>query len=205
MKRRFFMIGCLLGLAWSGLAASRAAAAQDASDIIRTAVNEVLAVVYDQPAGDQPLSVRVRPVLEKYFDFQYTTQSAIGPGWRKMTPAQLQKAVELFSDLVIRTYADRFDPVERPVITVDKALQPAETRREVPTTITYQGQKYSVSYRLKSGPQGWRVYDVVIENVSMVANYRSQFDELMNKGGPEALLRALEEKRREVAAAAAKP
>lgn len=172
--------------------AATALAADPAVQVIEAAVTEVMVVVYDQPASGQLMSTRVRPVLEKYFDFEYATRSAVGPGWKQFSPEQQTKTVQLFTDLVIRTYADRFEPASRPTITWGKPATPADKRREVPSTITYEGESYSVAYKLRETTGGWRVYDVVAENISMIANYRAQFDELFRKGGADAVLRALE-------------
>ncbi len=183
-----------------GLAGLPARAAEDPRVMLEKSIDEVMTMAYDQPPTAQPLSARVRPILEKSFDFEYATRSAIGPGWRDFTPEQRQKTVRLFSDLVIRTYADRFEPGPRPEISYGQTIAPSEKRREIPTTVTYEGKNYSISYKFRETPDGWRAYDVIIENVSMIANYRAQFDELFKKGGAEAVVHSLEENLAKVAA-----
>jgi phospholipid transport system substrate-binding protein len=161
--------------------------------VLERGVSEVLAEVYDNPGAAQPPSKRLRPILERYFDFEGITRRALGPGGRKFTPEQFQRATELFSELVLRTYADRFEPKERPVITHGAKVQLSPTRVELPTMITYAGQNYAVAYRMENKGEAWRIYDVIIEGVSMISNYRAQFDELLQKGGPPQVLRSLEE------------
>ena len=179
-----------------GLAAfSAVASAQtDPREVLRGAVNEVLSMAYDGKTAEQPLAVRVRPVLEKYFNFESITRRAVGPGWRQFTPAQQQRTIALFTDLVIRTYADRFEVGDQPGITYAAPVELAATRRELPTTIDYAGKKYAVSYRMELVAGKWRIYDVIIEGVSMIANYRDQFDSLFQQGGADAIIRALDEK-----------
>ncbi len=63
----------------------------------------------------------------------------------------------------------------------------------MPTSVEYEGNTYSVAYRMQQGESGWRIYDVIIEGVSMVGNYRSQFDAIIKRGGADALLQALAE------------
>lgn len=174
-------------------AATTAQGAGDPKQFLEDGVAEVLKIVYDQPADGQPLSARVRPILERDFDFEYTTRSAVGPAWKQFSADQQAKVVKLFGDLIMRTYVDRFEPKERPTITFGKVSRPADKRAEVASTITYEGSTYQVAYKLRELSTGWRVYDVVAENVSMIANYRAQFEELIRKGGPDALLRALEQ------------
>lgn len=174
-------------------AASMLPAAEDPRVLLERSVNEVLSIVYEQPANGQPMSARVRPTLERAFDFEATTRSAVGPGWRQFTAEEKTRTIQLFSDLVLRTYADRFEPGPRPTIAYGKSVFPADKRCEIPTTITYEGTNYAVSYKFRESADGWRIYDVIIENVSMVANYRAQFDDLFKKGGAAAVLKSLED------------
>lgn len=178
--------------------ASLRAAADPALDVVQAAVNEVLEIAYDQSATGEPLAARLRPVLEKYIDTEYATRSAVGPGWKSFTPEQQKETVELFTQLVIRTYADRFEPGPRPEISYGRPVEPARRRRQVPSTVTYQGERYAIAYRLRETAEGWRIYDVVIENVSMISNYRAQFDDLYRQGGAEAVIRSLRENLRQV-------
>jgi phospholipid transport system substrate-binding protein len=189
---RFLLAAAVL----AGLTSLRLAAASidDPQAVLRTAVDEVMAIAYAPATSAEPLSTRVRPVLENYFTFEGITRRAVGPGWRQFTPDQRARITALFTQLVIRTYADKFTPGEKPVIAFGAATELAANRREVPSSITYQGAKYSVGYRLERETAGWRIYDVNIEGVSMVANYRGQFEALNQKGGAEAILRSLQTK-----------
>jgi phospholipid transport system substrate-binding protein len=173
--------------------ATASAKSDDPSQMLSSAVDEVLAIVYASPAPPDPLVVRVRPVLEKYFGFDLIARSAIGPAWKDYSADQQKQITSLLADLVIRTYADRFDPGERPKITYQKAVETSATNRELPTVIAYAGKNYSVAYRVRRQPDGWRIYDVVIENISMVQNYRAQFDDLAQKGGAAAIIKALQD------------
>jgi phospholipid transport system substrate-binding protein len=171
------------------------APAVDAAAMLRGAVDEVMAIAYDTNNTAVPLSERVKPTLEKYFSFENVTRRAIGPGWRQFTPEQKTRTTQLFSDLVIRTYANRFEPGERPGITYSKAITPnpeRPTMQELPTTIEYAGKKYAVSYRVEQVKGGWLIYDVIIEGVSMIANWRSQLDPIYQKGGAAAVIVSLE-------------
>jgi len=176
------------------LAGATSLRAEDPSAALRRGVDEVMAVVYDPAPSEEPLSVRIRPVLEKYFDFAGITRRAIGSGWRQLTPEQQKQATDLFGEIVLRTYADRFQPKERPTLSYGAVVELSARRRELAQTVGYLGQDYSVAYRMEEQPSGtWLVYDIIIEGVSMVSNYRAQFDAILQKGGPEALLRSLEE------------
>jgi phospholipid transport system substrate-binding protein len=176
-------------------AAADAAKSADPSAMLRAAVDEVIAIAYPATpaAADIPLAVRVRPTLEKYFSFDRLTSSAVGPAWKDFTPAQQQRAITLFTEIIIRSYAQKFEPGDRPKVTYGKPVEIDAARRELPSTITYAGKNYAVAYRVRSLPEGWRIYDVNIEGVSMVANYRAQFDPIaQKKDGAAALIAALE-------------
>jgi phospholipid transport system substrate-binding protein len=176
------------------LSTAFSAPADEALKRAHAGTDEVLALVYDNPNAKEPLSVRSRPVLEKYFDLETITRRAIGPGWNKFSPEQRQKAIKLFSEVVVRTYADRFEPAERPTITYGKPVTLAPDKVNLPTTIGYRGKKYSVVYRIEKASSGdWMVTDVTAEGVSMVANYRAQFDAVYQKGGVDGVLRSLED------------
>ena len=171
-----------------------AGSATDPGQMLRTATDQVLAIIYEKPADSRPLATRVRPVMEKYFDFESLTRRAVGPGWRQLTSAQQQRTTKLLTELVLRNYCSHFDTVVRSHITFAEPVELAAGRCELPTTVSHTGQNYAVAYRAEQMPDGWRFYDVIVEGVSLVANYRAQFTALFQKGGADAIIRALEEK-----------
>lgn len=161
----------------------------EAEQRLQTAVNEVLAVA-DKAPDRAVLMEKLRPVLEKYLSFSTMTRRAIGPGWRQFTDAQQKQATDLFTTLIIRTYSSKFTPGERPVITFKPATEPAPGRFEVPTTLVYKGSRYVAIYRMEVA-ESWKITDVVIEGVSLIANYRTQFDAEFKNGGAQTVINAL--------------
>lgn len=161
----------------------------EAQSRLKSAVTEVLAVA-DRTANRGALPESLRPVLQKYVSFETMTRRAVGPGWRQFTPAQQQQATQLFATLIIRSYSGKFTPGEHPAITYHAAVAPASDRVDVPTSMVYKGSHYSVTYRMEQ-VQGWRITDVVIEGVSLIANYRSQLDAQFKKGGANAVISSL--------------
>jgi phospholipid transport system substrate-binding protein len=161
----------------------------EAQQRLKGAVNEVLAVA-DRASNSAAFAQSVRPVLLKHISFEAMTRRAVGPGWRSFTPAQQKQATQSFTTLIIRTYSSKFTPGEHPAITYQNAVSPAAGRVDVPTKMVYQGSRYSVTYRMEQ-ESGWRITDVVIEGVSLIANYRSQLDAQFKKGGAEAVLSSL--------------
>jgi phospholipid transport system substrate-binding protein len=184
--RRFVPLAFLILL--SGMAF---ASTDEAEMRLQSAINEVLKIANRSP-NNSVLAESLQPVLLKYMSFDVMTRRAIGPGWRQFSPDQQRKATQLFTTLIIRKYSSKFTLGEHPVVKFKTASTPAPGRVEVPTTLLYQGNQYSVIYRLEEA-EGWRITDVVVEGVSFVANYRAQFDAQFKRGGSDAVIDALSE------------
>jgi phospholipid transport system substrate-binding protein len=174
---------------------SFAATPVDPVSQLHSEVDQLLAIAYSGQSSEA-LADRTRPLLEKDFSFELVTRQAIGPGWRQFSPTEQQKTTDLFSRLVIRIYAARVVGTKRPSIIYGKAVTLAPDRCEIPTRVTTpdSDKPYSVVYRLINLSGGWRIYDVLIEGVSFVANYRAQFDDLVRRGGAAAVIKTLEAK-----------
>lgn len=165
-------------------------ATDEAQQRLRTAINEALAIA--EKAPDHPTLInRVTPLLEKHVNFAAMTRRAIGPGWKQFDAAQQSKAIALFSKLVTRSYCSKFTIGERAEVTYKSATSTAPERVDVTTSFIYKGQPYAVVYRMEM-ENGWHTTDVVVEGVSVVANYRSQLDPIFKKGGVEGVLTSLE-------------
>jgi phospholipid transport system substrate-binding protein len=165
------------------------ASPEEAEKRLHSVVDAVVGIA-DKTSSNTALAEKLRPILEKYLSFDAMTRRAIGPGWRQFSKAQQSEAIGLFTTLIIRTYASKYTPGEHPVITFKAATTPAPGRVEVPTTLLYKGSRYAVIYRMEEA-EGWRITDVVAEGVSLVANYRTQFDAQSKKGGATAVLASL--------------
>lgn len=165
------------------------AGTSEANAKLVSAIDQVVAVA-GRSKSTSDLAKNVRPVLEKALSFPAMTRRAVGPGWRQFNEAQKNEAVNLFTTLIIRTYSEKFTIGERPEVTYKTASEPAPGRVEIPTTLLYKGSRYEVVYRLEAA-EGWKITDIVVEGVSFVANYRTQFDVQFKSGGAEAVLAAL--------------
>lgn len=167
----------------------RAANTSEAETRVHDAVDAVLAIA-GLATDSRSLPTSLRPVLSKHLSFEAMTRRAIGPGWRQFTSAQKKEATELFTTLIIRTYSNKFTPGEHPEVTFKPALEPAPGRFEIPTKLIYQGKRYDVIYRVEAS-ENMRITDVVIEGVSLVANYRSQLDAQFKSGGADSVINSL--------------
>jgi phospholipid transport system substrate-binding protein len=182
------------------IAAPFAAATAAVNDSPEAVLNKGLAELLRLAKGrknDDPIELarRLRPTIERFFNLESLTRKALGPTWKDFSPQQQKRAVELFSEMIIRSYTKGFDPSSDIDVQFAKASDLGNGRKEVPASARYQGNSVAVAYRVENtGPEGWRVYDVVIEGVSLASNYRAQFDALHQKGGADAVLTAMEAK-----------
>lgn len=186
ISRAFF----LLSMACLALPGITSASPAEAQAKLQGAMTQVLAVA-NRAGSKDAIATSVRPLLQRYVSFETMTRRAVGPGWNAFNAAQKAKATQLFTTLVIRTYSNKFTPGQLPQIQYRTATEPAAGRVDVPTSIVYQGSRYTVTYRMEQ--PGWLITDVVIEGVSMIANYRSQLDATYKKGGADAVIKSLEQ------------
>ncbi len=190
MNRRLILLLLVVVIAPVGHLKADSALEQ-AQARLRAAVDEVLGLA--RKATDRPTLMRqIGPVLSKHISFEVMTRRAIGPGWRQFNAADQKRAVGLFTTLVIRSYGGKFTLGVQPEVRYGAAVSAAAGRVDISTTTIYQGSRYNVVYRMEE-TEGWRTTDVVIEGVSMVANYRSQLDPVFKRGGVAAVLSSLEQ------------
>jgi phospholipid transport system substrate-binding protein len=198
---RFILKSAPVLLAFVAVRLSGGTSVDDPATMLRGSVDEVLSIAYSG-RENQTLPTRVRPALEKCFAFDLVTRQVMGPGWRQFSATDQKRVTELFSELVIRTYSARVVGTQRPKIAYGSPVTLASDRCEIPTHVTASSrvtgsssnEPIAVVYRMIKLPAGWRIYDVLIEGVSFVSNYRAQFEELIQKGGAPLVIRTLETK-----------
>jgi len=148
-------------------------------------------------AGDEHLSQRrklVRAVLQQLFDFQEMSRRSLGANARRYKD-RLGEFTPLFVDFLEHSYMGVLEKNGDAKIQYLKEILDGENLQVSTKTRLKDGSEYSVDYKLYLSQTGWRVYDVIVENVSLVNNYRSQFDRALKKKSFDALLQDLREKR----------
>src|SRR5574341_1284969 len=168
------------------------------TDQVRSTVDRVLAILQDPNLRAKSKLVerreQLRGVISARFDFAEMARRSLGAEWRRLTPSQQQQFVELFTDLLRDAYVEDIESYKGQKVIYTRESQ--EEQFAVVQTILRapEGSEYSIEYRLHLVDKEWKVYDVVIENVSIVNNYRSQFARVINKSSYEGLIRAMKEK-----------
>ena len=134
----------------------------------------------------------ISKIINDVFDYQELSRRTLGREWKKFKPDQQKEFVSLFEELLQNIYADRILAYTSEKIEFGKETELKKGRVEVESyIITKDNKKVPLFYRMTDKSGQWRVYDVVIEGVSMVKNYRGQFREILSKKKPEDLLQTL--------------
>lgn len=193
------VVGLLAGVAGAG----------EPLDRIRETVTDVLAVLEDEtlqsPENQKLRREKLRQAVYQRFGFEEMARRSLGRHWRDLNAEQRQEFVGLFSDLLERSYVGRIEgtgagsQVDYPRETIDE-----EGFASVLTLITNRlGSQIDVEYRLlqRDGGTGWEVYDVVIEGVSLINNYRTQFNNVIHRSSYDGLVKQLRLKQEQEEAA----
>lgn len=186
-------------------------AADEAPDeLVKTVTNDVLTIVRqdkDIQSGNTRKAVDlVEEKVLPHFNFRRMTILAVGRDWRSATPEEQGQLVESFKTLLVRTYSNALTQYKNQQIDFKPLRASAsDTDVIVRTEVRQPGATaVQIDYSLEKGSNGWKVYDVVVAGVSLVTNYRGTFSQEIRSGGIAGLIKALEEKNRQLAEAGAK-
>jgi len=167
-------------------------------ETVEEGVGKVIATLSDaafkSKSKDEKVA-KLNEVISPVFDFKELSIRTLGREWKKMNPAQQEEFVKLFKGLLQGVYADRLLAYSDQKVIFDKETMLKEGQAEVQSFLqTADGKKIPMFYRLTDKNGSWKVYDVIIEGVSMVKNYRDQFRDILSKDSPEKLLEILRDK-----------
>lgn len=168
------------------------------TDQIRQTVDRLLAILNDpQLKGEQKKNERrqkLKEVLYQRFDFTEMARRSLGSEWRRRTPEEQKEFVKLFTELLERAYLDKIESYSGEKVQYLKEREDGNYAEVETKIVDKKGQEYSVDYRLHKVNGDWKVYDVIIEDVSLVGNYRSQFSRVLAKSSFDELLKTMKEK-----------
>lgn len=165
-------------------------------ETVRTEVNKVLEVLRNKSLKEEAKREKLRRLYAEMFDQEELSRWCLGRNWNKLSEAQRKEFLPLFQQVLEKTYGDRILAYSDEKILFDREVPISKGRVEVQTrVITTKSREVPFNYRVFQEKNGtWKVYDVVVENVSLVMNYRSQFNEILAKGTPDELLEILRKK-----------
>ncbi len=200
MKRSSRIFGLFASVALAVLAAT-AAQAQTAPDaLIKMVATDVTNVLKADPAilsNAAKLKELIENKLIPNFSFARMTQLAMGRNWAKASPEQQTALTKEFQTLLVRTYSGALANFRNNAIDVRPLrMQPADTDVTVKTVINQaNGQGIPIDYSLEKGTDGsWKAYDIIVAGVSLVTNYRDEFNTVIRDQGVDALVKQLQSK-----------
>ena len=137
---------------------------------------------------------RIEAILEKIFDFTELSKRTLAQHWSKFEPGQQKEFVGLYKTLLMETYTNKIMTYTDQKIVFNSEVALTENTFEVRSTVLKNAGDIPINYRVMQKDGSWMVYDVVIEGVSLINNYRSQFREILANKPPESLLETLRKK-----------
>ena len=174
------------------------AAADSPTAQIKSTVDQVIKLLTDpRLSGESNKQERrhlLRDTILSQFDFKEMSRRSLGSNWRRLPPKQQDEFVGVFTDLLEKAYLGRIESYNKErFIYINEAIDEpyAEVRSKI---VTSKGEEFSINYRLKRTDGMWKIYDVVVEDISLVNNYRSQFDRILSKTSYDELIRRMKEK-----------
>ncbi len=193
LTRSLLLLAFAAPLAW----------AQEAPEaLVKRIAEETLATIRSDKELQAGNPAKVKELIESklvpHFDTARMTALAMGRNWRAATPEQQKELIEQFKTLLIRTYSNALTNYRDNTMTY-KPLRanPGDTDVMVRTEVTRPGQApIPIDYSMEKTPEGWKAYDVIVAGVSLVTNYRDEFNDTVRSSGIDGLIKALQAKNR---------
>jgi phospholipid transport system substrate-binding protein len=168
---------------------------------VQANVNKVLDVLRDPAlkadSAKTAKKEKLRSIYENMFDEVELSKRTLARNWNKLNTGQRKEFVLLYQEVLEKAYIDKILSYTNEKITYEKETKLTENQFEVQTEIITSSKKIPIFYRVILSSGSWKVYDVIIENVSLVQNYRTQFNNILEKNTPEQLLEILRKKVKE--------
>ena len=184
-----------------------ASGAPDAIASVKSVVDQTFVVFKDNDISPAQRELKLRAIAESHFDFQAMAQSAIGYHWRAFTPAQKSEFVPLFTAFIEDAYLSRIESysvekvneqIKSSVIQFTRQTIDSDNPgyAEVFSTVVLQDQKdpIPVNYLMRRDANDWKIYDITIDAISVIANYRNQFNRVLNNDGYDKLVSIIRQK-----------
>ena len=149
-------------------------------------------------AGDKQKAIKLaEEKVLPHVDFEEATRLAVGRGWKEATPEQKKKLITEFRNMLVRTYSNAISAYEGQTMKVlPVRMKPGDTEVTVHNQFVRPGNPKPVliDYSMRKTEKGWKIYDIVVEGVSLVLTYRSEFDAVAKQDGIDGLIKRLSQK-----------
>ncbi|HWP57253.1 MAG TPA: ABC transporter substrate-binding protein [Candidatus Acidoferrales bacterium] len=174
-------------------------AAESPRSEIQQTIDKVIQILQD-PAlkGEGKKAERrakLREIIYPRFDFTEMAKRSLGSQWQKRTPEEQREFIKAFTRLLEDSYLDQIEAYNGEKVRYVRDRQDGDFAEVDTRIVNKKGEEFAVSYRLHRADAQWKVYDITIENISLVNNYRSQFSRVLARSSFDELLRAMNEKK----------
>ena len=207
LQRRAILTLTLTAAIVLSLAPSRFLAPAFADDpmvVVKNTVNQALDVLRDKSTPLAQRQDKLRQIVAATFDFTEMAKSALGYHWKEITPAQQQEFTTAFVAFIEDSYLSKINDYSGQQVNFLRASNEGAQYAQVNTDIIQpKGDAIHVNYRLLQENSTWRIYDVTVDAISIIANYRNQFNRVMNNKGYNTLIADLKSKQAALAASLA--
>jgi len=207
LHRRAIVIFTMTAALAVSLAPSRFVArawADDPMTVVKTTVNQALEVLQNKSAPLAQRQDKLRQIVAQTFDFTEMAKSALGYHWKELTLAQQQEFTNAFIAFIEDSYLSKINDYRGQVVNFLRVSNDGPQYAQVATDIVQpKGDAIHVNYRLLQESGTWKIYDVTVDAISIIANYRNQFNRVMNSKGYDTLIADLKAKQAALAASLA--
>jgi phospholipid transport system substrate-binding protein len=167
-------------------------------DTVKSNVNSLLDVLRDPKlqgeSGKKVKAAKIEAAADKLFDYVELSKRTLGLNWNKFSADQRKEFVELYRTILKDAYVDKITSYTNEQVNFTKEVPLSETTVEVQSVIVSKGGQTPIYYRVMKKGADWKVYDVVIEGVSLISNYSTQFREILANNPPEKVIETLRKK-----------
>jgi phospholipid transport system substrate-binding protein len=164
------------------------------SAAIQADIDKVLEVLRDKNLSEKDKREKILAFYRQMFDEEELAKRTLGANWRKLNPAQQQEFSHLYRRVLERAYMNKILSYKDQRVVVTREVTFSKNLAEVFTKVITASQEVPINYRVILVDGTWKIYDVVIENVSLILNYRSQFDSILARDSPARMLEILRKK-----------
>ena len=172
---------------------------------VKSVIDQSIVVFKDQQISPPDRERKLRGIAESHFDFQEMAKSTIGYHWKTLTPAQQSEFVPLFTTFIEDAYLSRIESysvekvnqqIQSSMIQFVKETSNGPDYAEVYSTVVLKDRKdpIAVNYLMRNNAGEWKIYDITIDAISVIANYRNQFNRVLNNDGYDKLVSIIRQK-----------
>ncbi len=190
MRRILFTAAVCIGI----LCTAAVVNAETPMDVVKQNVGQVLDVLRNKSLSRDAKTASLEKIYKVMFDETELSKRSLGRNWKRLTPEQQKEFISLFRQVLENAYIDRILSYKDQKVEFLRELKLDDNRSEVQTQVLTSSGPVPIYYRLIREGATWRVYDVIIENVSLVQNYRSQFNSILARETPAQLIETLKKR-----------